>query len=122
MLVHNDKVLSKPGSPAKARDPLIELRGDTHELVSAVAVAVGGQVIWSYEDVARLTMRAISNTFLGTYMAEMGDAVTQTVGAYKLEGLGIHLFDKVDGDYFTVLGLPVLPLLRFLRTRNSDLD
>lgn len=121
ILVHGDQILSKPNSTAQARDQLIDLRGKTHQLVSAVAVAVNGEVIWSYEDVAHLTMREVSNQFIGAYLAEMGDTVTQTVGAYKLEGLGIHLFEKVQGDYFTILGLPMLPLLKFLRTRNETL-
>ena len=97
------------------------MRGKTHELISAVAVAYDGGVRWSYEDTARLTMRDMSNTFVGTYLAGMGDEVTQSVGAYKLEGLGIHLFNKVEGDYFTVLGLPMVPLLEFLRSRNPGL-
>ena len=121
ILVHEDKILSKPASPAEARDQLINLRGTTHELVSAVAIALGGKVQWSYEGIARLKMRDVSNAFIGTYLAAMGDEVTQSVGAYKLEGLGIHLFEEVDGDYFTILGLPMLPLLDHLRSKNPHL-
>ncbi len=121
VLVHDGQILSKPNSASDARDQLLDLRGKTHELVSAVSIAAEGQIIWSFEDVAHLAMRAVSNQFVGAYLAEMGDAVTQTVGAYKLEGLGVHLFDKVQGDYFTILGLPMLPLLKFLRTRNQTL-
>lgn len=121
ILVHEDEILSKPISREAARDQLIAMRGKTHHLISAVAVSVGGQVVWSYEDVAHLTMRDVSNAFLGAYLAEMGDQVMTSVGAYQLEGLGIHLFDKVEGDYFTVLGLPMMPLLGFLRSRNKQL-
>lgn len=121
ILVHDSRIISKPESVEEARDQLLDLRGKTHELISAVAVAEEGAVVWSYEDVARLSMRAVSNAFIGTYMAEMGESVMQTVGAYKLEGSGIHLFDTIDGDYFTILGLPMLPLLNFLRSRNPDL-
>ncbi len=121
ILVHDGKIFSKPDSIEEARDQLLDLRGKTHELVSAVAVAKDGAIVWSHEAVARLSMRAVSNAFIGAYMAEMGESVTQTVGAYKLEGLGIHLFDTIDGDYFTILGLPMLPLLNFLRARNPDL-
>lgn len=121
VLIHDGQVLSKPNSVHEARDQLLDLRGKTHELVSAIAVAADGQIIWSTEDVAYLSVRAISNQFVGTYLAEMGDTVTQTVGAYKLEGLGVHLFEKVQGDYFTILGLPMMPLLKFLRSRNQAL-
>ncbi len=121
ILVHDGQIISKPNSTEEARHQLLDMRGKTHELISAVAVAKEGVVVWSYEDVARLSMRAVSNAFIGAYMAEVNETVTQTVGAYKLEGLGIHLFDTIDGDYFTILGLPMLPLLNFLRSRNPDL-
>lgn len=121
ILVHEGQIVSKPTSKDEALDQLIGMRGKTHDLVSAVAASIRDQIVWSYEDVAHLTMREVSNKFLGTYLADMGDTVTQTVGAYQLEGLGIHLFDKVEGDYFTVLGLPMLPLLDFLRSRNEQL-
>ena len=121
ILVFEDRILNKPPTKDDALDQLIELRGKTHELVSAVAVSIGGEVLWSHEDVARLLMRDVSNSFLGAYLAEMGDKVTQSVGAYQLEALGVHLFEKVEGDYFTVLGLPLLPLLGFIRSRNQKL-
>ncbi len=121
ILVLEDQLISKPATKDKALDQLIELRGKTHELISAVAVVCRGETLWSYEDVARLSMRDVSSSFLGVYLAEMGDEVTKSVGAYQLEGLGIHLFEKIEGDYFTILGLPLLPLLTFLRTRNPPL-
>ena len=121
ILVAQDKLLSKPATKDEALEQLIELRGKTHELISAVAVMRNGETLWSIEDIARLTMRDISTSFLGVYLAEMGEEVTKTVGAYQLEGIGVHLFEKIEGDYFTILGLPLLPLLAFLRTRNANL-
>lgn len=121
ILIHEDRILSKPRTTNEAREQLLDMRGKTHELVSAIAVACDGSVAWSFEDTAQLSMRDISNTFIGTYLAAMGDEVTHSVGAYKLEGLGIHLFDQVKGNYHTILGLPLLPLLDYLRSRNPDL-
>ncbi len=121
VLTFKNHIVSKPVSTDEARHQLLDMRNKTHELTSAVAVAIDGAILWSYDDVARLSMRAISNSFVGTYLAAMGDQVTDSVGAYKLEGLGIQLFDKIDGDYFTILGLPMMPLLEFLRTRNPEL-
>ncbi|MCP5075662.1 MAG: septum formation inhibitor Maf [Rhodobacteraceae bacterium] len=121
ILIHEDRILSKPGSTDEARGQLLDLRGKVHELVSAVAVAFDGSVQWSFEDTAHLSMREVSNVFVGSYLAAMGDEITQSVGAYKLEGLGIHLFDEVRGNYHTILGLPMLPLLKFLRSRNTGL-
>ncbi|NNF76922.1 MAG: septum formation protein Maf [Rhizobiales bacterium] len=121
ILIHEDRILSKPGSTDEARNQLLDMRGKTHELVSAVAVALDGSVQWSFEDSAHLSMRKVSNAFVGNYLAGMGDEVTQSVGGYKLEGLGIHLFEKVRGNYHTILGLPMLPFLEFLRSRNPGL-
>ncbi len=121
ILVAENRLVSKPATKDEALDQLIELRGKSHELISAVAVARNGEILWSFEDVARLSMRNVSTSFLGVYLAEMGEKVTDTVGAYQLEGLGVHLFEKIDGDYFTILGLPLLPLLAFLRSRNENL-
>jgi septum formation protein len=106
---------SKPADAAAARAQLTALRGRTHELHSAVAVVRDGTVAHETVAVARLTMREFSDSFLDRYLAEAGPAVTASVGGYQLERLGIHLFDQVEGDHFTVLGLPLLPLLGFLR-------
>ncbi|MEM7424705.1 MAG: Maf family nucleotide pyrophosphatase [Pseudomonadota bacterium] len=121
VLACNNRIYSKPGNKDAARDQLVALRGKSHELISAVAVARNGEIIWSHEQSVVLHMRDFSNDFLGRYLAGMGSGVTETVGGYKLEGLGVHLFEKIDGDYFTVLGLPVLPLLAYLRTEISGL-
>jgi len=106
---------SKPKSKSAAREQLAALCGRTHELHSAVAVARGKSLAFEHCDVARLTMRAFSESFLQAYLAAAGNAVTASVGAYQLERSGIQLFEHIDGDYFTILGLPLLPLLQFLR-------
>lgn len=115
VLVCEGRVYSKPEGREAARDQLIDLRGKSHSLISAVACARAGTVEWTHDAEVRLTMREFSNTFLGTYLAMAGDAVTQSVGAYQLEGPGIQLFSRIEGDYFTILGLPLLPLLGYLR-------
>jgi septum formation protein len=107
--------LSKPADRTEAREQLRALSGRTHELHSALALMRDGVVLFAHIDVARLTMRALSEEFLERYLDAMGNAVTQSVGAYQLEGLGIHLFERVDGDHATILGLPLLPLLKYLR-------
>ena len=91
------------------------LRGRTHALHSALALVRDGAVLFECVDTARLTMRDFSDAFSSDYLDMMGDAALASVGGYQLEGIGIHLFERVDGDYFTILGLPLLPLLAFLR-------
>ena len=97
---------------------LRELAGQSHELNSALAVAQNGEVVFEDVSVARLTMRAMTEAQLSAYLDAAGDAVTTSVGAYQLEGPGIHLFERIEGDHFTILGLPLLPLLAFLRSRQ----
>lgn len=109
---------SKPGDHLAAREQLQALRGRTHELHSAVAVVRGGAVLYDRVEVARLTMRAFSDAFLERYIATAGAAVTASVGSYQLERIGIHLFSRIEGDHFTVLGLPLLPLLESLREQG----
>ena len=106
---------SKPADRAAARDQLLALRGRTHELHSGVAVCRNGAVTFGHVAVARLTLRAFSEAFLDSYLDVAGDAVTASVGAYQLERTGVHLFEKIEGDHFTILGLPLLPLLEHLR-------
>lgn len=118
LLVCNGVLFSKPPDMAHARASLQALRGKTHELMTAVCVALDGVVIWHHTERARLQMRAFTDDFLDAYLAEAGNAVLSTVGAYELEGRGAQLFDRVDGDYFGILGLPLLPLLAFLRGHN----
>jgi len=106
---------TKPKDREAAREQLRALGGRTHELHSAVAVARDGRVVFSHADVARLTMRALSERFLDAYLDAAGPAVTASVGGYQLEALGSHLFEKIEGDHFTILGLPLFALLGFLR-------
>ena len=109
------RLFNKPAGRAQALAHLRDLAGGTHELNSAVAVAHDGKIVFEDVSVARMTMRPMSEAELSAYLDAAGDAVTTSVGAYQLEGLGIHLFERIEGDHFTVLGLPLLPLLAFLR-------
>lgn len=110
----------KPADRAAARAQLQALRDKTHRLVSAVVAVRDGQRLWHHTEQARLTMRRFSDAFLDQYLDKAGDAVLSSVGAYQLEGLGAQLFMAVDGDHFTILGLPLLALLDFLR-ENGEL-
>jgi septum formation protein len=106
---------TKPADRDAAYEQLRSLSARTHELHSAVAVARDGRVIFSHVDVAKLSMRALSDRFLDSYLDAAGSAVGQSVGGYQLEWLGAQLFERIEGDYFTILGLPLLQLLAFLR-------
>ena len=105
----------KPRDVEGARSHLTRLRGKTHTLPTSVAVALNGAVIWHHNAAPRMTVRDFSDTFMEAYLADVGEAVTSSVGAYHLEGRGAQLFTKIDGDFFTILGLPLLELLTFLR-------
>jgi septum formation protein len=118
VLALGDALLNKAPSVEKAREALRRLRGRTHELHSAVAFAENGKVTWAHVGTARLTMRDFSDAFLDEYLTRAGDRVGQSVGAYELEGLGVQLFERIEGDYFTILGLPLLPVLGELRARG----
>jgi nucleoside triphosphate pyrophosphatase len=118
VLAFGDEILTKPGDMNGARATLTKLRGNTHELHAAVALAEKGEVVWTHTATARLTMRAFSDAFLEDYLTRAGDRIGQSVGAYELEGLGVQLFERIEGDYFTILGLPLLPLLAELRARE----
>lgn len=106
---------SKPAGRAQAADQLRVLAGHSHELHSAVAVARDGEIMFADVSVARMTMRSLNDSEISAYLDAVGAAVTTSVGAYQLEGLGVHLFERIEGDHFTILGLPLLPLLAFLR-------
>ena len=108
-------MLSKPDGMKAARRQLLDLSGRTHTLHTAVAVATNGNAVWAETTVATLTMRKLSPEFIGRYLAAAGEEVLGSVGAYQLESLGAQLFEKIDGDYFSILGLPLIPLLDTLR-------
>ncbi len=114
-LALGSRLFSKPAGRAQAADQLRLLAGHTHELHSAVAVARDGKIMFSDVGVARMTMRRLDESEIEAYLDQAGQAVTTSVGAYQLEGLGVHLFERIEGDHFTILGLPLLPLLAFLR-------
>ena len=115
LLVSGSAWLDKPMSRERARATLQALRGQTHRLVSGVAVARDGLIEWRHVEVAMLTMRRYSDGFIDWYLDHAEASALQVVGACRLEGVGAQALERVDGDYFTVLGLPLLPLLRFLR-------
>jgi septum formation protein len=112
------RLFNKPAGRAQAMTQLRDLAGNSHELNSAVAVAHDGRIVFEDVSVARMTMRQMTEAELSAYLDAAGDAVTTSVGAYQLEGLGIHLFERIEGDHFTILGLPLLPLLAFLRSER----
>ncbi|MHA1574206.1 MAG: Maf family protein [Alphaproteobacteria bacterium] len=118
VLAFGSELLTKAKDQAAARATLLKLRGREHELHSAVAFAEDGHVTWSRVETARLFMRDFSDAFLDDYLVRAGDRICQSVGAYELEGLGVQLFERLEGDYFTVLGLPLLPVLEELRARG----
>jgi septum formation protein len=119
MLDCNGVWFDKPADQDHARAHLQALRGKTHRLVTAAVVARNGSRIWHTIDTANLTMRPFSDGFLDDYLRRSGPAVLSSVGAYHLEGLGAQLFSRIDGDFFTILGLPLLPLLGFLRDHGA---
>jgi septum formation protein len=109
---------NKPTSRDEARAQLQRLRGQSHTLHSAVTLVQDGSVLFKVVDIARLRMRNFSDAFLEEYLEAAGPSVTESVGGYQLEKLGVHLFERVEGDYFTILGMPLLPLLAFLRQQG----
>jgi septum formation protein len=112
------QLFSKPAGRAQAAEQLRALAGSTHELCSAVAVVRDGEILFCGAGLARMTMRQLSGEAVRAYLDEAGEAVTTSVGAYQLEGLGVHLFERIEGDHFTILGLPLLPLLAFFRSER----
>jgi septum formation protein len=118
VLVCGKEILDKPSGVAEARAQLVMLRGQRHELLSAAVIYEDGQPVWRHVGRATLAMRDFSDAFLDNYLAVHGEAVTDSVGAYKLEDGGAQLFDRVEGDLFTVMGLPLLELLAYLRVRG----
>ena len=115
VLAFENQILGKAESMEAARKHLLDLNGKVHQLHTSVTVATNGETIWAYTDVATLTMRQLTPEFIGHYLAAAGEGVLGSVGAYEIESLGIQLFDKIEGDFFSILGLPLLPLLDALR-------
>lgn len=113
-----EEIFHKPADMNEARRNLLRLSGQTHRLNSAVALVQGGETLWRHVAVASMNMRTFDPGYVGRYLSAAGDEVLGSVGVYQIEGLGINLFDKVEGDYFTIVGLPLLPLLAELRDRK----
>jgi septum formation protein len=119
VLCADDRSWHKPADLAEARNQLLALSGRTHTLETAVVVARANTVLWRQSDSARMTMRTLSAAFVDAYLDEVGQTALTSVGAYQIEGPGIRLFEAIDGDYFAILGLPLLPLLQFLREAGA---
>ncbi|MCI0998546.1 MULTISPECIES: Maf-like protein [Brucella/Ochrobactrum group] len=110
-----EDIFHKPADMEAAGRQLLQFSGKTHQLNSAVVLVKDGETLWRHVSVARMTMRALSPAFIGRYLGRVGDSALSSVGAYQVEGPGIQLFEKIEGDYFTIVGLPLLPLLAELR-------
>ena len=117
-LALGDRLFNKPGGRTAAAEQIRALSGQTHTLHSAIAVVRDGQIVFKTVASARMTMRSLLDADIAAYLDAAGDAVTGSVGAYQLEGLGVHLFERIEGDHSTILGLPLLPLLGFLRSQH----
>lgn len=118
-LALDDQVLHKPADMEEARRRLLALSGRVHQLSTAVVLARAGTSVWQHVDVAGLAMRRLDPGFVGRHLSRVGEAVLSSVGAYQLEGEGVQLFEWIEGDYFAVLGLPLLPLLKALREEGA---
>lgn len=118
MLSLEGEAFDKPLGMEGARAHLTAMSGKPHTLETAIVVAEGGKPVWRHLARPKLTMRAVSTEFIDEYLSAADDDILNTVGAYQLEGLGSQLFSKIEGDYFSILGLPLLPLLDYLRTRG----
>ncbi|MBX3572202.1 MAG: Maf-like protein [Mesorhizobium sp.] len=110
-----DEVLHKAADMEEARRRLLKLSGRTHHLNSAVVLARDGKALWGHVSVANMTMRKLDPAYIGRYLSRVGDQVLRSVGVYQIEGEGIQLFDSIEGDHFTIVGLPLLPLVAELR-------
>lgn len=117
-----DRVYHKPATLEEAREALLSLSGKTHYLNSGVALALDGNIIWGTVVPAAMTVRNLTPQAVDAYLARAGETVLQSVGSYQVEGEGIRLFERIDGDYFTIIGLPLLPLLQALRERGAVND
>ena len=121
VLAFGKTCLGKPGTPEACRAQLTDLRGQTHQLLSAAVLFEAGKPVWRHVGQVRLTMRPVSDTYLDAYVTRNWDAIRHCVGGYQLEGEGVRLFQRIEGDYFHVLGLPLLELLNYL-TQRGEID
>ncbi len=119
ILEFKGKVFDKPKTREQLKNRLLMLRAQQHRLVGAICIIQNGLVVWEHVDISKLTMRDFSEDFLETYIREHGENVLSCVGGYKFEGFGAQLFEKTEGDFFSILGLPLLPLLEQLRMRGA---
>ncbi len=119
IMVMDNQLFDKPKSIKEARERLLTMRGKTHELLGAVVISEKGQTVWRHSSKTRLFVRDFSEEFLDSYLEQEGDFVLKSVGGYRFEGLGANLFTKVEGDFFSILGLSLLPVLDFLRLRGA---
>lgn len=118
-LSFEDELLHKPKNMDEARRRLLAFSGRTHFLNSAVAIARNGETLWSHVGEAAMTMRALQPAFVGRHLARVGEKALSSVGAYQVEGEGIQLFERIEGDHFTIVGLPLVPLLEALRRLDA---
>lgn len=118
MLSLGSRAFDKPTTVDDAGEHLRALSGQTHRLETAIVVCENGAPVWRHLARPALTMRTLSEAFISTYLSKEGDAILSTVGGYRLEGLGVQLFSSIEGDYFSILGLPLIPLLEYFRTRQ----
>ena len=118
MLNLEGEAFDKPSDLAQAADHLRKLSGKSHTLETAIVIAENGECVWRHLARPKLTVRALSEDFIQLYLEQCGEALLSTVGAYQLEGMGAQIFSKIEGDYFSILGLPLLPLLDYLRVRG----
>lgn len=121
VLALGDRIFSKPRDQQECRRHLMELRDKTHSLISGIVCARNGKPTWTLSDEALLTMRNFSDAFMDSYLDAIGNDCTTSVGGYKIEGRGLQLFETVKGDHFTILGLPLIPLLNYLR-RDGEIN
>lgn len=118
VVTSDGQLINKPETRARAEMQLRSLSGATHRLISAAVICEGGRAVWRHTGAARLKMRALSDEFITAYLDEEDDAVLGCAGCYRIEGLGAQLFTAIDGDQFTIRGLPLLAVLDYLRTRG----
>ena len=119
VLDFDQMILSKPKSIAEARDQLKQMKGQTHSLLSAAVIFENGEPLWRHVGIARLTMRDFSDDYLDDYLARNWESIRESVGGYKLEEEGVRLFSRIEGDYFTILGIPMIELLSYLTIRGT---